>query len=377
MQTLRKTTEGLGDDDNHLSVTPVNTSFSLPMIPSFAVDLNVFDNDGNKTNASSSSISSEESLFDDALLKDTMEQASKRMGAMQEELIKDEIKEITITEEAGDAEVIDLNTNVDHETIKKWQSLIVTDHYGIEHHKHLLVRSFSPHGLQLARDAHSTDRMKRVRGEMRYAPADPNGTNNSNSVIQAFTIFEMISECSFSVSGMDSMEDELLDSCNNEETIMLGKVVFLLKAKSLMSSSPRTTKLVTGHAELFGKNGKKASYTHMPFEDRNAWHITASVEETIETINCKGYPSVQLTSNKLACIKNIDAVACLVVQPKVEMFHSDNLDSNFLEPQYSRVFEINDLEQIFQTLQSNRTSVPPNQRPLFLRSGVTVKRSSL
>ena len=160
MPTLRKTSEGLGDDENHLSVTPADTSFSFPTIPPFAVDFNVFDNDGNQTNASSSSISLEESLFVDALLKDTMEQASKTMGAMQEELIRDEIEEITITEEAGDAEVIDPNTNIDHETIKKWRSLIVTDHHGIEHSKHHLVRSFfSPHGLQLARDAHSTDRM--------------------------------------------------------------------------------------------------------------------------------------------------------------------------------------------------------------------------
>jgi len=261
------------------------------------------------SNASSSSISSEESLFDDALLKDT-----KSISATQEELIRDEMEEITINEEAGDAEVIDCNTNVDHETIKKWRSLIVTDDYGNEHNKHFLVRSFfSPHGLQLARDAHSTDRMKRVRGETRYARADPNGANN-NSVIQAFNIAEKISERSFSVGGMDSIEDELLNSRNNEDTIMLGDaVVFLLEAKSLMSSSARTTKLVIGRAELFGKKGKKASYTHMPFQDRNDWHITASVEETIETINCKGFPSVRLTSNKLACIENIDAFACVVV----------------------------------------------------------------
>jgi len=161
--------------------------------------------------------------------------------------------------------------------------------------------------------------MKRGRGETRYARADPNGANN-NSVIQAFNIAEKISERSFSVGGMDSIEDELLNSCNNEDTIMLGDaVVFLLEAKSLMSSSARTTKLVIGRAELFGKKGKKASYTHMSFQDRNDWHITASVEETIETINCKGFPSVRLTSNKLACIENIDAFACVVVQPKVEI----------------------------------------------------------
>ena len=52
------------------------------------------------------------------------------------------MEEITINEEAGDAEVIDRNTNVDHETIKKWRSLIVTDDYGNEHNKHFLVRSF-------------------------------------------------------------------------------------------------------------------------------------------------------------------------------------------------------------------------------------------
>jgi len=207
--------------------------------------------------------------------------------------------------------------------------------------------------------------MKRVRGETRYARADPNGANN-NSVIQAFNIAEKISEHSFSVGGMDSIEDELLNSCNNEDTIMLGDaVVFLLEAKSLMTSSARTTKLVIGRAELFGKKGKKASYTHMPFQDRNDWHITASVEETIETINCKGFPSVRLTSNKLACIENIDAFACVVVQPKVEMFHSDNLDTDFLEPQYSRVFEINDLEQIFHTLQSNNTSIPPKSKAII------------
>ena len=100
MPTLRKTSEGLGDDENHLLVTPANTSLSVPTIPPFAVDFNDFDNDGNQTNAGSLKISSEESLFDDAWLKDTMEQASKRMGAMQEELIRDEIEEITITEEA-------------------------------------------------------------------------------------------------------------------------------------------------------------------------------------------------------------------------------------------------------------------------------------
>jgi len=71
------------------------------------------------------------------LLKDT-----KSISATQEELIRDEMEEITINEEAGDAEVIDRNTNVDHETIKKWRSLIVTDDYGNEHNKHFLVRSF-------------------------------------------------------------------------------------------------------------------------------------------------------------------------------------------------------------------------------------------
>ena len=295
-----------------------------------------------------------------------MEETSESISATQEELIRDEMEEISINEDAGDAEVIDTNTNVDLETIKKWRSLIVTDHSGNEHNKHLLVRSFfSSHGLQLARNAHSTDRIKRVRGESRYAQVDPN-LANSNSVIQAFNIAEKISERSFSVGGLDSIEDELLNSCNNEDKIMIGDaLMFLLEAKNLMSSSARTTKLVIGHAELFGKKGKKASYTHMPFEDRNDWHITASVEETIEAINCKGYPCVRLTSKKLACIENIDAFACVVVQPKVEIFHSDHLSSDFLEPQYSRVFEINDLEQIFHTLQSNNTSVPPKSKTII------------
>jgi hypothetical protein len=208
MPTLRKTSEGLGDDESHPSVTAAETSFSIPTIPPFR-DFDFFDNEDNQTNESSSSLSSEESLFDDALLKDITEETSKSISATQEELIRDEMEEIAINEEAGDAEVNDTNTNVDLETIKKWRSLIVTDHYGNEHNKHLLVRSFfSSHGLQLARDPHSTDRIKRVRGEMRYARVDPN-VANSNSVIQAFNIAEKISERSFSVGGLDSTEDEL------------------------------------------------------------------------------------------------------------------------------------------------------------------------
>ena len=53
------------------------------------------------------------------------------------------MEKIIIKEEAGEAEVIDQNTNVDHETIKKWRNLNVTsEDYGNEHNKHFLVRSF-------------------------------------------------------------------------------------------------------------------------------------------------------------------------------------------------------------------------------------------
>jgi len=95
---------------------------------------------------------SDGSVFMDSLLK-SVEDVINENSVTQDFIIQQEMEEFTITEDARNSVVMDRNTNVDEETMKKWKSVTVVNPIdGKEYNKHKLAKNFNtPVGVAVAR----------------------------------------------------------------------------------------------------------------------------------------------------------------------------------------------------------------------------------
>mmetsp|Transcript_28137 Transcript_28137/g.40285 ORF Transcript_28137/g.40285 Transcript_28137/m.40285 type:complete len:322 (+) Transcript_28137:203-1168(+) len=296
----------------------------------------------------------------DSLLK-SVEDVINENSVTQDFIIQQEMEEFTITEDARNSVVMDRNTNVDEETMKKWKSVTVVNPIdGKEYNKHKLAKNFNtPVGVAVARGALSFDRNARVQGKGRYGQHKSNDGGDS-SVARAFKLAEKTSISSRFTGEYNPNEDDTEEDVKTE--IVAGDaIIFLVLAKKSDKSTVYKESLTIGKALLFGKGGKPASQPFMPFVDRDDWHVTVSVEETIQTNNWEGLPALRCTGETIATISKVDASACIVYKAKLEMFSAENSDVfSTLQPnvaQFARVFEVSDLELAFKTLLSAKASV--------------------
>jgi hypothetical protein len=302
--------------------------------------------------ASTQSSDSSGSIFNDVSLRQSMEDVLKGNVLSQNAIIQDEMEDFAEGEDAEVAKVMDRDTIVKEETVNKWKCITVFSPDGKEHNKHQLVKNmFSPDGVLVVQRALSMDRNSRVKGQLRHAKQNKND-GTGTSVSRAYHNAEKI-------CGYDPLRDENNDEATGEEILFGDAIIFMVMAKNTILSSVKNEKLVTGRALFFGRNGKKASLTSMPFTERDDWHITAAVDETIHITSSQGVAAVGCTGRTLATVPNLNVASCIVYKPKLEIFPSDdnNLVEHSAEPQYARVFLLHDLELLFKSFVAS--SDPP------------------